>query len=202
MARLSDYMSAFRFTVDSSSRRKIAVVSRRCSHVAGERPIGKGGSDSFGFPGPVTLMPSRWRGILGILILGPMAGVMVTIAPAVIRSGDWVTVTVLAFGIPFFGLMCAFVLVALVTNKNQMTLDASGFSFPFAWFGPKRTLWKDVDRFEKTTVNFIPFVVYRNLALGGISGTRILATFGGLRAADQARLMNAWRDRALGGREG
>jgi hypothetical protein len=160
------------------------------------------------FPGPVTLHPSLFKWI-GLFLGGVLATAFSvwSIRFFAIRGEPMYVIggvlLVLCFA-PLVSLMGG----ALIRNSMYMTLDAAGFEFRDTWSRTRR-LWKDVDRFTSMTL----FVMNRIVAYDDATrkpglwnstdslfigrNSRLFDTYG-LRTADFARLLTAWRERALG----
>jgi hypothetical protein len=159
------------------------------------------------FPGPVTLYPSlfKWIPLLlfgasltafaawSIWFFAARGEPMYAIGGAVLLLGFLPLVTLLG--------------VALIRKSMYMTLDATGFEFRDTW-SRTRCSWKDVDRFKSITLFVMNGIVAyddatRKPGLWNSSdslfigrNSRLFDTYG-LRTADFARLLTAWRKRAL-----
>jgi len=160
------------------------------------------------FPGPVTLHPSlfKWIGLLfGLALATAFSAWSIWFFAA---SGDLPYAIGGAVGFLGVAPLAILLVVALIKNSMYMTLDSTGFEFRDTW---SRTccMWTDVDNFTSITLFIMNrIVVYddamRKPGLWNSSdnfflvgrNSRLFDTYG-LRAADFARLLTAWRERAL-----
>jgi hypothetical protein len=153
------------------------------------------------FPGPVTLFPSRKKWVLVFLVgaLFAVGGILM------IRDGDssgW-------FVAGFFGVVAVTSLAVMLPGAGDLTLDRDGFAAKSLFRG-YRTRWVDTQGFESSAIppSHQRLVVYDDLTQTPRTLTRInvsitgrnaaLGDTYGLSADDLARLMTAWRERALG----
>jgi hypothetical protein len=99
--------------------------------------------------------------------------------------------------------------IALFLGTMWVTLDAEGFAFSFPG-RRERQRWTDVVDFDATTANWVPFVSYADgkpprwwqlNRLMYFNGKTWIPDTYGLGAQSLARLMTAWRERALARRE-
>jgi hypothetical protein len=155
------------------------------------------------FPGPVTLRPSLFKWI-GLFLGGVSATAFFvwSIWFFAIRGEPMYVIGGVLFVLCFAPLV-SLLGGALIRHSMYMMLDAAGFEFRDTWSRTRR-LWKDVDRFTSLTL----FVAYddatRKPGLWNRSDTlfligrnsRLFDTYG-FRTADFARLLTAWRERAL-----
>jgi hypothetical protein len=166
------------------------------------------------FPGPVTLYPSKlkWSSTFVITVfVGAMGAWSLLWGQYESPIGvNWHTFEG-AFLIIVGGGGAAVTGWGLVASTMYLTLDATGFVCRAIW-PYARCSWKDADRFTTVDVMLYLVMVHR-VAFDdathktGFWSTLTRAVCGrnnqlpdayGLRAEDLARLLTAWRERALG----
>jgi hypothetical protein len=159
------------------------------------------------FPGPVTLHVTRNRRLTGLVfgVCGTALFIWFWMTPNRYRWYDWIMEPV---GILFFaGLTIRAVILLIFPSHASLTLDADGFKINHVFHHIRRS-WRDVSEFSVETRYYAryglhPHVMYDVLDSGTArprSKKKIVPEFYGrprLRGEVLARLMNAWRQRAL-----
>jgi hypothetical protein len=157
-----------------------------------------------GLPGPVTLYPSRRRLILILFGCAVFDAIGIKMVADGAPSG-WP-------GLIFFGLCTISAAGALLPGAVSLKVDQDGFQ-ETRLFRPRGSRWQDVSGFGWGAIGASKFVVYDDVNLAGRAFTMIkliamlnivttgknagLANTYGLSAADLARVMTQWRERAL-----
>ena len=155
------------------------------------------------FPGPLTLYPSRRKWLLVLLGCGVFdAGGFGMVAQA--APWGWYVLIVFALG-------TVIAAVALLPGAASLKLDREGFETT-SLFRRRRTRWQDATGFEPASIppSMLKMVVYDDINAAGraVAGLSVaiagrnagLPDTYGLSAADLARLMTRWRERALASR--
>ena len=163
------------------------------------------------FPGPVTLHPSKlkWSVLFFGTTLIALMGAW-DFWDGSVHMEDYEHMIRGPFLLIVGGLGAALMGIGLVTKSMFLTLNATGFECGFVWSRMRRS-WRDADRFTAVTMMvkgitqyFVAFddatrtAGFWNAVALAIDGrNRRLPDTYGLKAADLARLMTAWRERAL-----
>jgi hypothetical protein len=148
------------------------------------------------FPGPITLHPSRTKWILMLLSCAFFGA-----------SGAWMVAKGASGGWPcliFFGLGTIVAIRMLWPGMVSLKLDQNGL-LETRLLGFRASRWQDVSGFASVSIGLWDYVLYDNAnvvrpAIGALNPTgknaALMDTYG-LSAADLARVMARWRDRAL-----
>jgi hypothetical protein len=152
------------------------------------------------FPGPVTLYPARRK--LLLLLFG--CAVFDAIGIKMVADGaswGWP-------GLIFFGLGTVVAAVMLVPGAALLVLDRDGFQTT-SLFRRRQTCWQDVSGFAPVSIppSMLKLVAYDDVKVAGRTVARVnsvlagrntaLSDTYGLSAAELARVMTQWRERAL-----
>ena len=159
------------------------------------------------FPGPVTLHVTLNRRLIGLVfgVCGTALFIWFWMTPDRYRWYDWIMEPV---GILFFaGLTIRAVILLIFPAHASLTLDADGFKINHVFHHIRRS-WRDVSDFGVETRYYAryglhPHVMYDVFDSGAArrrSKKKIVPEFYGrprLHGEALARLLNAWRRRAL-----
>lgn len=155
-----------------------------------------------GFPGPVTLRPSRRRTSLHLLgsLAFVAAGVWMLHAGAVATVERWK----LWFSTGFFALGAAVFAITLLPGASKLLLDGDGFEVT-SLFRSFRIRWADTSVFEPSNRRLVRFDDTRSVqrivgkVVKGFAGrSGALPNITPFSAPDFAALLNRWRAKALG----
>jgi hypothetical protein len=152
------------------------------------------------FPGPVTLYPSRKKWLL--VLLG--CALFIFGGFWMILDGDrWVWLVSVFFA---FGSIVAAIM--LLPGAGALTLDGDGFQAT-SLFRRHRSRWQDVTGFAAAAIppSFQKLVVFDDIKMTGRTMAKLSVAIAGHNAGlpdtygfsadDLARLMTAWRKRAV-----
>jgi hypothetical protein len=159
------------------------------------------------FPGPVMLSIPTGRRLLGLLIgiCGTALFIWFWMSQHRYRSYDWIMEPV---GIVFFaGLTIRALILLLLPRYASLTLDAEGFTITHV-FHHYRWSWREVNDFSVETRHVWRYGLHRRVeyaVLDSVTGRRsakkrmVPDLYGEprLHGDELARLLNAWRERAL-----
>jgi hypothetical protein len=161
------------------------------------------------FPGPVTLVVSRRRRVLGLVVVLAFAalfvwGCIASVGPRTPTPPQWL---MLVLAIVFFGgLAIRGVILLFMPAAARLTLDGDGFEVGRV-FEPLRISWHAVSEFRvekvgagRGKIDQIRFDVFDGHGRRTRKRARVLGEFYGeprLGREELVLLMNAWRARAL-----
>ena len=159
------------------------------------------------FPGPVMLTIPTGRRLLGLVvgICGTALFIWFWMTPGYYRSYGWIMEPV---GIVFFaGLTIRAVILLLFPRYASLTLDAEGFTITHVFHHFRRS-WREVSDFSVETRHIWRCGPHRHVAYGLLDSAaarsrakkKMVPDLYGeprLHGDELARLLNAWRQRAL-----
>jgi hypothetical protein len=153
-----------------------------------------------GYPGPVTLYPSRKRQIRLLVLCAVFAA-----------GGIWLAVERSLFGwlvAGFFGYCLITAAISLLTGAASLSLNKEGFQAK-SLFRRIGANWQDVSSFTVQAAlppvwsGFVSFSDSRSKGLATILARgRVLPDTYGLPSSGLAQLMTEWRDQAIAAKGG
>ena len=145
------------------------------------------------FPGPVRLNADKRFAQYLFLIFAAMEFVL---GKGLLFGTDRQHFTVqLVISIALLWPLLLIAVVVLSRNALALDLDRDGFTInAYAWYRPRHYAWKDIAGFGTRNFRFLEFATFEDRGTGK---QRQFPDTYGRSAADLARTLNAWRQRAL-----
>lgn len=156
------------------------------------------------FPGPVTLVPSRRRLLIGLaLCLGLTVFCVAVLIPKLPNAGGYDAVMTVLSTVVCAGLALRAAILLFTPATVGLTLNTDGFTIGGFFRRPRRR-WRDVGNFrvedrgdDGRQVMYDALTAATGPRPGVVKNAHVLGNVYGLPEDDLAWLMGQWRERAL-----
>jgi hypothetical protein len=141
-------------------------------------------------PDTLHLNPSRFRWMTTLVVSLAIIALDLFLIFTQGQQGLWVLVVI-------FGFMAVLAISQFVPGRGGLTLDREGFTTRFGFYNRRRA-WSDVTEIAASSAGLFQLVGYHLANEPKTKPREVLPETYGVGAQELGRLMNWWRDRALG----